>query len=337
MARTADRTRRLYGAVDGRRRFLLAVELAARGQLAESEGLVVGARRVDCSHLDPEMGVAFADLRSLMVEFDVATRRLFGSLLALDAIRDLLLAYGRRSAAPHEIEPLAVVLPETLDRLSRAVEQRLNAYCRVRRTWATERSGPRSDQRSARISPRRIPVAMASTTGSSKRVPATDSSRRSAREASTTTGSGRSAGRLRAVGRVPFHEAPSLRLSEGVREDEVQVQDRPGSEAALGCEQRGVEMLEVEGPERGEQDLTDRRDRVQPDERLIAHIGARPDATPHVSQPPAEECVDGEGLRGVRFGRRGGHGSTLSSETAWSASVARRQPARRRCNGVAVS
>lgn len=140
MARTADRTRRLYGGVDGRRRFLLAVELAARGQLAESEGLVLGARRVDCSHLDPEMSEAFEELRSMMREFDAATRRLFGSLLAIDVLRDSLVAYAR-SGPIAPVEPLAVVLPEALEGLAGVVEQRLHAYKQAFEELCAERLG----------------------------------------------------------------------------------------------------------------------------------------------------------------------------------------------------
>jgi hypothetical protein len=127
MVAREDRTKRLSKQVHGRERFRLAVEMAARGHLSEAEDLILGASRVDCSHLDPQMGEAFEDLRSLMREFDASTRKLFGILLTLDLLRDLFSDVGAKADLRDVPVFSAPLIVETLERLTAPVEAKLKA------------------------------------------------------------------------------------------------------------------------------------------------------------------------------------------------------------------
>jgi hypothetical protein len=140
MAPTADRTRRLYPEVSGRERFRLVVEMAVRGQDLEADEIVMSASRVDGSCLDPAMCEAFEELRSLLREFDASTRKLFGCLLVLDAMRHLFNRVAESGCGDEPVYDIPSLL-DLVDQLASVVELHLRARETALGGLARERLG----------------------------------------------------------------------------------------------------------------------------------------------------------------------------------------------------
>jgi hypothetical protein len=140
MARAANRMRDLYPEVSGRERFVLVVEMASRGRDLEASEIVMSAPRVESSRLDPAMCEAFEELRSLLQEFDASTRKLFGCLLVLDAMRDLFNRVAESGCGNEPVYDIPSLL-DLVDQLASVVEVQLRAHETALGGLARERLG----------------------------------------------------------------------------------------------------------------------------------------------------------------------------------------------------
>ena len=93
-------------------------------------------------------------------------------------------------------------------------------------------------------------------------------------------------GRLRPCGGVGRQVPPPHGLRERLREHEVQVQNRPARERALGIgKQRRVQSLQVKGRELCEQEVAKVRAGVEADQALVALPGLGPHPAGDVGEP----------------------------------------------------
>jgi len=122
--------------------------------------------------------------------------------------------------------------------------------------------------------------------------------------------------RLGAVDRVRCDHPPADGLTEGLVQDEVQVQDRTGGELSdFSLEQARVQVLEIERLERGQIQVTDRRQRVETDQAFVPLPRSGSNTASSVRQPLDEVVVDG--LRWIRDpGRHGRDTSSGSGDPA---------------------